>query len=153
MLRWIAVTTLAMGFALAEASVPKGATEIEPGVYKHTDAAGKTFIFRKTPFGIVKSAEQPVASDKSSAQPETPRHEAKSATDTTATPFGGVNKPTKSQEVKVVDRGEMLEFERPSPFGSYKWKAKKSELTAEEREAWAKARGQESPAKGEGPKE
>ena len=40
------------------------------------------------------------------------------------------NKPAKSQEVKVVDRGEMLEFERPSPFGSYKWKAKKSELTA-----------------------
>ena len=153
MLRWIAVTTLAMGFALAEASVPKGATEIEPGVYKHTDAAGKTFIFRKTPFGVVKSAEQPATNEKQSTPPETPRPVAKSATDTTSSPFGGVNKPAKSQEVKVVDRGEMLEFERPSPFGSYKWKAKKTELTAEERDAWAKARGQETPAKSTGPKE
>ena len=39
----------------AETTVPKDATEIEPGVYRHTDSAGKTYIFRKTPFGIVKS--------------------------------------------------------------------------------------------------
>ena len=72
MLRWIAVTTLAMGFALSrKPPCRKTPTGIEPGVYKHTDAAGKTFIFRKTPFGIVKSAEQPVAAEKPSAQPET----------------------------------------------------------------------------------
>lgn len=145
MLRWIAVTTLTMGFALADVSVPKGATQIEPGVYKHTDASGKTFVFRKTPFGIVKSAENAAPSD---AQ----RPEAKSVPGATASPFGDVRSASKS-DVKVVDRGEILEFERTSPFGSYKWKAKKSELTAEEREAWTKARGQQAPAKSAGPKE
>ena len=154
MLRWIAVTTLAMSAALADVSVPKGATEIQPGVYKHTDASGKTFIFRKTPFGIVKSPEGADKAENSNAAAiDTPHVTSKPSAGATASPFGDVNKPAKSQDVKVVDRGEVLEFERPSPFGSYKWKAKKTELTVEEREAWARSRGEKTPARTEGPKE
>ncbi|HYP09400.1 MAG TPA: hypothetical protein VER03_24460 [Bryobacteraceae bacterium] len=144
MLRFILVITLAMGCALAEVSVPKGATEIEPGVFKHTDSAGKTSIYRKTPFGVVKSADAPASAPAAKAAP--PAVEG-------ASPFGDVKQNPKTQDVKVVERGDTLEFERPSPFGSYKWKAKKSELNAEEKEAWAKARGQHSPAKTAGPKE
>jgi hypothetical protein len=137
-----------MGFALAEVSIPKGATEIEPGVYKHTDAAGKTFIFRKTPFGVVKSPEQGATQDKAPA----PQPSTKSGT--TASPFGDVNnKPSGSQDVKVVERGDVLEFERPSPFGSYKWKAKKAELTADERDAWTRARERQTSKSPKGPKE
>ena len=38
----------------------------------------------------------------------------------------------------------------PSPFGSYKWKAKKSELKDSEREAWERSRKQTDTS---GPKE
>jgi hypothetical protein len=141
-----------MGFALAEASVPKGATEIEPGVFKHTDSAGKTFIYRKTPFGVVKSPEGAEKAEKSAAA-ETPQSAAKAGPGATASPFGDVKKGAKTQDIKVVERGDILEFERPSPFGSYKWKNNKNELTAEEREAWTRARAHQTPAKTAGPKE
>jgi hypothetical protein len=153
MLRFIAVTTLAMGFALAEASVPKGATEVEPGVFKHTDAAGNTFIYRKTPFGIVKSPEQTANTETPAKAEAAPRAAAKPESESTASPFGDVKQSPKTQDVKVVERGDLLEFERPSPFGAYRWKSKKTELTPEERAAWTKARGQQTPGNTPGPKE
>src|SRR5262245_38354163 len=39
--------------------LPKGAVEISAGVYKFTDSSGKTWIYRKTPFGLSKSPETP----------------------------------------------------------------------------------------------
>lgn len=148
MLRYILVTTLAMGSALAQVSVPKGAVEIEPGVYKHTNAAGKTVIFRKTPFGIVKSTEGAAKADTAA-----PAAGNSGSAASAASPFGEVKQNTTAQDVKVVERGEVLEFERPSPFGSYKWKSNKNDLTAEEREVWAKAKGKQAPAKTTGTKE
>jgi hypothetical protein len=151
MFRLIAVTTFAVSLALAQASVPKGATEVEPGVWKHTDTAGKTSLYRKTPFGVVKSDPSKDAPEskpgEASKQPAAP-----ATTAATPSPFGSV-KAAPDQSTKVVEKGDTLEFERPSPFGSYKWKAKKSELTAEEQEAWTKARGQQAAAKSTGPNE
>jgi hypothetical protein len=70
---------------------------------------------------------------------------------TTPTPFGDVKASAQTETtVKVTEHGDTLEFERPSPFGSYKWKAKKSELKASEREAWERSKKQSADP---GPKE
>lgn len=136
MLRMMLMTAIVAACAAAQASVPKDATEIEPGVYKHTDSAGKTYKYKKTPFGVVKSA------DEVSKTPAT-----------NATPFGEVKSPAPApvQAIKVSERGDSLDFERPSPFGSYKWTRKKAELTEAEREAWDRSRAKTTAASG--PKE
>lgn len=81
-------------------TVPAGAKEVGPNLYRYTDAQGKTWMYRKTPFGVGKwedkPSEQPAASD-------------------------GV--PT-----KVTDLGDSYQFQRPTPFGTQKWTVKKSEL-------------------------
>ena len=58
MLRTIVIAALAVGCATAETAIPKTAVEVEPGVYKQTEASGKTYTFRKTPFGVVKSLDE-----------------------------------------------------------------------------------------------
>jgi hypothetical protein len=136
MFRIVTIAAVILGSALAETVVPKGATEVEPGVHRHTESSGKTYIYRKTPFGVVKSLEAPVppAGEKEEAAKT-------SSAAPTPTPFGPVKTAadTKNQ-LKVADRGDTLEFERPSPFGSYKWKKKKNDLTAVEQDAWNQSR-------------
>ena len=41
--------------------IPKNAVESEPGTYRHTDAAGKKWIYRKTPFGVSRMEDRPAA--------------------------------------------------------------------------------------------
>jgi len=91
--------------------IPKNAVESEPGTYRHTDTAGKKWIYRKTPFGVSRMEDRP-------AVVETVR-----PTD----PFA---------DVKAVEDGEHIRFERPSPFGISQWKARKSELNEMERAVW-----------------
>jgi hypothetical protein len=146
----IVMTVLAVGCAAAEVTVPKDATEIEPGVYKHTDSAGKTYRYKKTPFGVVKSPEKEEKGEKSAPPAESTKADGRSAS-TTATPFGDVKTPPAAQAIKVSDRGDSLEFERPSPFGTYKWKRKKEDLNQSEREAWDRSRQPTTAAPG--PKE
>ena len=143
MLRIIVTAALVVGCAAAETTIPKTAVEVEPGVYKQTEDSGKTYIFRKTPFGVVKSLEKA----KTSKPADDPAPATKPAA--TATPFGDVKAPSKTEQIKVTERGDVLEFERASPFGSYKWKAKKSELKDSEREAWERSKSQSA----SGPKE
>jgi hypothetical protein len=144
MLRIIVTAALVVGCAAAETTIPKTAVEVEPGVYKQTEDSGKTYIFRKTPFGVVKSLEKA----KTSKPADDPAPAVKPAA--TATPFGDVKTPSKTEQIKVTERGDILEFERASPFGSYKWKAKKSELKDSEREAWERSKSQTAAS---GPKE
>ena len=86
-------------------TVPAGATELEPNLYRYTDAQGKTWLYRKTPFGVSKwedtPAPQPVVKE------EAP--------------------------VTVTDLGDRFQFERKTPFGASKWVRKKDELTSEEK--------------------
>jgi hypothetical protein len=118
----------------AEANtIPAGATEISKGTYKHTDANGKSWIYRKTPFGISKTAE-----DSENNRP----------IDTTASPergnpFAG-EKSTSSNSttpnVSVVEEGDSVKFERATPFGPTRWTRKKSELSKEEQELVERSR-------------
>src|SRR5215510_10497781 len=99
----------------AEIVIPAGATLVEPGTYSFTDAQGKKWIYRKTPFGIAKFEDKPA---------ETP---AAVATAITAT-----------------EDGDIVRFERPGPFGPYRWQKKKSELTDDERAAWNRSQNQDT---------
>jgi hypothetical protein len=91
-------------------AVPAGATLVEPNLYRLTDAQGKTWMYRRTPFGISKWQEDAV--------PQT--------------------KAPDADPPRVSDLGDSFQFERATPFGSTKWTKKKSDLTAEEK-TWADA--------------
>jgi len=89
-------------------SVPPDAVQVEPNLYRHTDAQGKTWLYRRTPFGVSRWEDSP--SSKTSPSPA-----AKEDAPVTAT-----------------DLGDKVQFERKTPFGSTKWTQKKTEPTAGE---------------------
>jgi hypothetical protein len=98
--------------ANAAVTIPAGAVETQPGTFAYTDANGKKWIYRKTPFGIARLEDK--AAD---AKPVISAHES----------------PGKGFVVKATEDGDVVHFERPSPFGPYKWNRAKSELNDEER--------------------
>jgi len=91
-------------------AIPAGAVAVESNLYQHTDAQGKTWIYRRTPFGITRAEAQSVA-------PVLPE-----AWDNT----------------RAWDDGDAVRFERPGPFGVYHWRTGKAELDAAERACWAR---------------
>jgi hypothetical protein len=101
--------------------IPKDAQEIEPYTYRHTDAQGKIWIYRKTPFGVVRYPEQP-------AEQAKPTEEA-------------------LQSMTAVEEGDSLRFERTTPFGKVRWTRKKTELTELERKAWERQRHKDAETK------
>ena len=74
-----------------------------------TEADGKTYEIRETPFGPMKF---PVKTEDS-------------ASETSADAF-----------LKIVEEGDSLRFRRQSPFGVTEWVRKKSELNDTEKQAW-----------------
>ena len=130
MTRMILIVAFAALCAAGQAAVPKGAKEVEPGVFRHTDSAGKTYLYRKTPFGVTKSLE-------TAEKAEAPRT---SKSTQATTPFGASSQEKTAEGVKVRERGDVLEFERPSPFGVSRWTRKKDELTEAERDLWERSR-------------
>ena len=102
----------------APLAIPAGAVAVESNLYRHTDAQGKTWIYRRTPFGITRAEALSVAA----VRPE--------AWDNT----------------RAWDDGDAVRFERPGPFGVYRWRTRKSELDAAEQAFWA--RQQAAPASG-----
>jgi hypothetical protein len=95
----------------AELTIPAGAKMVEPGTYTFTDEQGKKWIYRKTPFGVARLEDKPA-----------------DTTTAPAIPAGS--------EITAKEDGDTVRFERPGPFGVYKWQKKKSELTDDEKAAW-----------------
>jgi hypothetical protein len=102
----------------APRGVPASAVRTGPAEWRYTEAQGKTWIYRQTPFGITKAEETPAEK-----------------------PAAAVKVPT-----KVVEQGDQLRFERPTPFGIQSWVRKKSELTEEEQRIWEEASGKKREA-------
>jgi hypothetical protein len=96
--------------------IPAGAVESEPGTFKYTDPQGKKWIYRKTPWGTARLEDKPESEADRAAQAE------------------------RFANVKAIEDGDTVRFERPGPFGIYKWQKKKSELDEMEQAAWARAR-------------
>lgn len=92
-----------------EQTLPAGAKEIAPGVWRYTDARGNIWTYRRTPFGFIKSGEQESAEPKAAEAPA---------------------------EMRAVEDGDQIRFERPTPFGLVRWTRKKTELNDVERAAW-----------------
>jgi hypothetical protein len=94
-------------------SIPKDAVQLEPGIYRYTDAKGKKWIYRTTPFGLVKLEDKP-------------KDEAEAA----------LKGPKLEDLITAADDGEYVRFERPGPFGVYKWRTKKTALDDVEKKVW-----------------
>jgi len=104
-------------------ALPKDAVEVEPGTWRH-QADGKTWIYRKTPFGLSRFEEKAAKAEKEESK---------------AAPGSDV-----SAGMRAFDDGEYVRFERPGPFGVYKWRRKKTELDAGEKQAWSRAQAGEN---------
>ena len=100
--------------------IPAGAVESEPGTFRYTDAQGKKWLYRKTPFGIARLEDVPSG---------------KAVPSDTAEPGTGV---------KATEDGDTIRFERPGPFGVYKWQKSKAELDEMELAVWNRQRAQTS---------
>jgi len=87
-------------------AIPSGAVELEPNLYRYTDAKGKIWMYRRTPFGFSKWEYKP-DSDQPAVQ--------------------STNSP------RVFDLGDSFRFEQQTPFGVSKWSRKKTELTDSEK--------------------
>ena len=96
--------------------IPKGAVESEPGTFRFTDADGKKWIYRKTPWGVSK-VEDKGTDAAASTKPVDP-----------------------SAGITATEDGDTVRFERPGPFGVYKWQKNKSELDESERAALERSR-------------
>ena len=80
------------------------------GDYHYTDPQGKKWIYRTTPFGVARLE-------------DTPEHTAVKASSGS------------SANIKATEDGDVVRFERPGPFGVWKWQKKKSELDEAEKAA------------------
>jgi len=89
--------------------LPAGAVQIEKNAWRATDKDGKTYIYRRTPFGFSKYEAD-----------EVPVEE----------PVAGL---------VAIDKGDTVEFQRKTPFGLSKWTKKKNELDDNEAAALKQA--------------
>jgi hypothetical protein len=100
----------------AQLEIPKGAVKVDAATYRFTDEQGRTWLYRRTPFGVARVEERTPSAE-----------EAK-------------QKAKMIELTKAVERGDEIHFERPGPFGSYRWQRKKSELNDIEKAAWERDR-------------
>jgi hypothetical protein len=133
-------------------TIPKDATANSDGTYSWQDKQGKKWIYLNTPFGVSRTPEPDQPQPKSTRPKSLPAGAKRNAdgtyswTDKTGakwtyviTPFGATRHSAEDgaaapqQAVKVIDKGDTVRFERPTPFGQSVWEKKKSDLNDDER--------------------
>jgi hypothetical protein len=110
--------------APAPLTLPAGVRETAPGTYSYTDPQGKKWIYRKTPFGLARVPDE--------TKPPT-RDEQQTTEKVIA-------------QTHAVADGDSIRFERPGPFGVYRWTKKKTDLTEVEQAVWDRDRAKEPAA-------
>lgn len=84
-------------------TVPADAREVSPQTYKYTDPDGRKWIYKKTPFGVSRFADN-----------------------------GEIDRPVPKAEpnpnMTAAAKGDLIYFENPTLFGKQKWSKKKTEL-------------------------
>lgn len=103
--------------AAALPTVPAGAQEVGSNLYRYTDPHGKVWMYRKTPFGVSKWEEKP--------EDRVPQAE----------PTGSAGADMTG--TIMTDLGDSVQFQRATPFGPQKWTRKKSEMSDDEKAAFA----------------
>ena len=91
--------------------LPAGAVKLDEQTYKAKDKDGKTYVYRRTPFGVSKITEEQFIKQNEAA----------------------LIKPSTESSVKVTDLGSEYKFERAHPFGVQMWKKAKKDLTDDEK--------------------
>jgi hypothetical protein len=105
-------------------AIPAGAIQSPDGDFHYTDPQGKKWIYRRTPFGVARLDE---AAEEQSKVPQV----------------------DKSAGIKATVDGDKVRFERPGPFGTWKWEKKTSELDETEKAALARSRAEDATPKQE----
>ena len=105
----------------AEVTIPPGAVQSDPSTWRYTDPQGRQWIYRKTPWGMARFE------------------------DKAGTPEEAAARQAELASMKAADDGEYVRFERPGPFGVYKWRQKKTELNDLEKQAWERDRNKAVP--------
>jgi hypothetical protein len=128
-------------------TLPEDAQRIDAYSHSYTDKDGKSWIYRQTPFGLVryqdeskagaaaaaqKKAEQPTGASRAPARSTAGASSTASASSQVA--------PAPPPGLRAFDEGDSVRFEKDGPFGKYTWVRKKDQLTAQERSAWEAAR-------------
>ena len=103
------------GLAPATPGIPAGAVATAPYTWSYADAQGRKWTYRQTPFGIARLEDKP-------------------------DPQAAADTARQAQYLKAADAGDSVRFERPGPFGTYRWQSKKTELSAVEQAAWDRDR-------------
>jgi hypothetical protein len=96
--------------AAKPSAIPADAVKDADGDYHSTDAQGKKWIYRKTPFGVSRMEDIGKRETTKSAAPG-------------------------AAGIKATEDGDIVRFERQGPFGVWKWEKKKSELDENEKAA------------------
>jgi hypothetical protein len=123
--------------ATPQATIPAGAVKTPEGAYRFTDAQGKSWIYRETPFGVSRVPDAPLhAAGTSSVQ--TPFGATKTSGAPAAATAVTAGKPAgdSTAQVTAVAKGDTIQFQKPTPFGATSWKKNKSDLTPEEQKIW-----------------
>ncbi len=115
--------------------VPAGAKQVEPGIWEVQDPGGKGKRYRETPWGVM-----PIAQDGEGAAAHA--LSGRSAKDDGA--FG--LRSAADSGIRVSEAGDLLRFEKDTPFGPRRWTKKKTELNDVERQVWEKASKKEAPS-------
>ncbi len=87
-----------------ETRIPADATPTEDGGFRYTDASGKKWLYRNTPFGVSKVEDKPVVQVTQGLD----------------------------NSIRATEDGDNVRFEKTSPFGVTKWQKKKTALTSDE---------------------
>lgn len=142
--------TFSLAIVLAAAlwaaeKLPAGAVRTGPYTWRHTDKEGKVWIYRETPFGLMKQDARYAPDAADHGAPVEPKK------DYIETPFGNMKvqdleKRPAGPALRVREEGGKLHFERETPFGVQKWTRDKTMLTPEEKKAWEQRQLKESNA-------
>jgi hypothetical protein len=111
------VSVVLLAGQAAKLTVPQGAVATAPGTFRYTDTAGKQWIYHTSPFGVSR--------------------EAAGAPSRFVRDFANV---------KATEEGDTVRFERPTPFGPFRWQTKKSDLNEMERTVWQREQDARSAA-------
>jgi len=99
-----------------EITVPPGAVEVEPYTYLYTDPNGRGWLYRKTPFGVMRVEDKPVSAE-----------DAKKARD---------GKDRLIEATSAAEDGDSIRFARQTPFGRSEWRRPKTQLNEVEQAVW-----------------
>ncbi len=113
-------------------TIPEGAVAGADGDYHFTDAQGKKWLYRKTPFGVAKREDTgaPALISPTTISPAT------------ISRSGAPAAAAGSAGLKAREDGDVVHFEKAGPFGPWKWDKKKTELDEAEKAALQQAQSQ-----------